>query len=187
MREIGTPMPTATMLSPQDFERRNAALATPVAPSLLELIVLHFAHPDATQRPSTGLSACTAEPACRPPRRHAPPRCGIASPGSTPFSVDICASFFLPIPCPYLPAHHTDAVGSKAGSSSRACSSSGPTRRSYSACRDAVHDTFIGRCMAPLSVGAAAISAATSSLSLPPPSSPLAPASMPVARCLSQS
>ncbi|KAJ7938612.1 hypothetical protein B0H13DRAFT_2563149 [Mycena leptocephala] len=32
------------------------------------------------------------------------------APGSTPFSVDICASFFRPIPCPHVPAHHTDAV-----------------------------------------------------------------------------
>ncbi|KAJ7301260.1 hypothetical protein DFH08DRAFT_993917 [Mycena albidolilacea] len=56
-----------------------------------------------------------------------------------------------------------------------------------SGCRNAVHDAFIGRCMAPLSVGAAAISVATSPLSLPPPSSPFAPASMPIARRLSQS
>ncbi|KAJ7701615.1 hypothetical protein B0H14DRAFT_3527584 [Mycena olivaceomarginata] len=65
----------------------------------------------------------------------------------------------------------------KAFHATRDCTDSG--------CRDAVHDAFIGRCMAPLSVGAAAISAATSSLSLPPPSSSLAPASMPLARCLS--
>ncbi|KAJ7305489.1 hypothetical protein DFH08DRAFT_1089032 [Mycena albidolilacea] len=58
-----------------------------------------------------------------------------ASPGSTPFYVDICVSFFRPIPYSYLPAHHIDVVGCKAGSSSRSCSSSGPTRSSCVAAR----------------------------------------------------
>ncbi|KAJ7844109.1 hypothetical protein B0H14DRAFT_3868420 [Mycena olivaceomarginata] len=117
MHDIATPMPTATMHA-LPHSPTFLTLSQPQPPllslhaELLELAVLHSttprptqpsantntrdriapaAYPDATPRPSTDLSTLA------PPRTAFDQRLavatlpnGIASPGSTPFSVDIC-------------------------------------------------------------------------------------------------